>query len=71
MQRSNPPVPYVPQGDLRRTILHIYHDTAANGAHFGRNKTLHKIKQRYFWPSMYKDINNYIKSCILCAQFNP
>ncbi|CAF4518038.1 unnamed protein product, partial [Rotaria sp. Silwood2] len=20
---------------------------------------------------MYKDINNYIKSCILCAQFNP
>ncbi|CAF2126492.1 unnamed protein product, partial [Rotaria magnacalcarata] len=48
-----------------------YHDTAANGAHFGRNKTLHKIKQRYFWPSMYKDINNYIKSCILCAQFNP
>ncbi|CAM4841068.1 unnamed protein product [Rotaria magnacalcarata] len=71
MQRSNPPVPYVPQGDLRRTILHIYHDTAANGAHFGRNKTLHKIKQRYFWPSTYKDINNYIKSCILCAQFNP
>ncbi|CAF5128874.1 unnamed protein product, partial [Rotaria socialis] len=20
---------------------------------------------------MYKDINNYIKSCILCVQFNP
>lgn len=64
-------VPYVPQGALRRTILQIYHDTAANGAHFGRNKTLHKIKQRYFWPSMYKDIDNYIKSCILCAQYNP
>ncbi|CAF4349596.1 unnamed protein product, partial [Rotaria magnacalcarata] len=71
MGRSNPPVPYVPQGDLRRTILHIYHDTAANGAHFGRNTTLHKMKQRYFWPSMYKGINNCIKSCILCAQFNP
>ncbi|CAF3260642.1 unnamed protein product [Rotaria sp. Silwood2] len=71
MRQLNPPVPYVPQGDLRRTILHIYHDTATNGAHFGRNKTIHKIKQRYFWPSVYKDINNYVKSCIPCAQFNP
>ncbi|CAF2896967.1 unnamed protein product [Rotaria sp. Silwood2] len=71
MRRLNHPAPYVPQGALRRTILHIYHDTAANGAHFGRNKTLHKIKQRYFWPSMYTDIENYVKSCIPCAQFNP
>ncbi|CAF5020147.1 unnamed protein product [Rotaria sp. Silwood1] len=71
MRRLNHPVPYVPQGDLRKTILQIYHDTAANGAHFGRDKTIHKIQQRYFWPSMYKDINHYIKSCILCAQFNP
>ncbi|CAF1534180.1 unnamed protein product, partial [Adineta steineri] len=39
---------YVPHGELRRTILRIYHDTAANGAHFGRDKTLYKIKQRYF-----------------------
>ena len=71
MRRLNPPVPYVPQGELRQTILKIYHDTAANGAHFGRDKTIHKIKTRYFWPSMYKDIDNYIKSCIPCAQYNP
>ena len=71
MRRSNPPVPYVPQGELRNTILKICHDTATNGAHFGRDKTIHKIKKRYFWPSMYKDINTYIKSCILCAQYNP
>ncbi|CAF4661662.1 unnamed protein product, partial [Rotaria sp. Silwood2] len=36
MRRSKHPVPYVPQGDLRKTILKIYHDTAANGAHFAR-----------------------------------
>ncbi|CAF3894349.1 unnamed protein product [Rotaria sordida] len=71
MRRSKPSVPYVPQGDFRKTILQIYHDTAANGAHFGRDKTIYKIKQRYFWPSMYKDIDNYVKSCILCAQHNP
>ena len=71
MRRLHHPVPYVPEGEIRKSILRIYHDTAANGAHFGRNKTLHKIKTRYFWPMMYKDINNYIKSCILCAQNNP
>ncbi len=71
MRRLNPPVPYVPQGELRQTILKIYHDTAANGAHFGRDKTIHKIRTRYFWPSMYKDIDYYVKSCIPCAQYNP
>jgi transposase InsO family protein len=71
MRRLNPPIPYVPQGELRRTILQIYHDTAPNGAHFGRDKTTHKIKTRYYWPSMCKDIENYVKSCIPCAQYNP
>ena len=70
MRRSNPSVPYVPQGDFRKTILRIYHDTAANGAHFGRNKKIYKTKKCYFWPSLYKDINNYIKTCLTCAQFN-
>ena len=71
MRRSSPPTPYVPKGDIRWNILKIYHDTSANGAHFGREKTLHKIKKRYFWPSMTKDIINHVRSCIKCAQCNP
>lgn len=71
MRRCQPPIPFVPQGELRQTILKIYHDTAANGAHFGRDRTMHKIKTRYFWPTMYKDIRNHVKSCIPCAQHNP
>ena len=71
MRRFKPRVPYVPKGELCQTILKIYHDSVANGAHFRRNKTLHKIKTHYFWPSMYKEIDNYIKSSILCVQHNP
>ncbi|CAF1557917.1 unnamed protein product [Didymodactylos carnosus] len=71
MRRTFPPVPYVPQGGYRSSILKIYHDTSANGAHFGRDRTIEKIKKRYFWPSMNKDIANYVQSCIPCAQFNP
>ena len=71
MYRSNPPVPYVPKGDIRTRIMKIYHDSPSNGAHFGRDKTLYKIKQRYFWPSMTKDVTNHLKTCLPCAKFNP
>jgi transposase InsO family protein len=70
MRKSSPPVPYVPKGRLRSDIMKIYHDTPANGAHFVRNKTTQKIKQRYFWPNMISDIRNYVKSCIPCLQNN-
>ncbi|CAF3516564.1 unnamed protein product [Rotaria socialis] len=70
MKKSSPPVPFVPKGRIRSDIIKIYHDTPANGAHFGRNKTTHKIRQRYFWPNMIDDIRNYVKSCLPCLQNN-
>ncbi|CAF5198206.1 unnamed protein product [Rotaria magnacalcarata] len=70
MKKSSPPVPFVPKGRIRSDIIKIYHDTPANGAHFGRNRTTQKIKQRYFWPNMIEDIRNYVKSCIPCLQNN-
>ncbi|CAF2136424.1 unnamed protein product [Rotaria magnacalcarata] len=70
MKKSSPPVPFVPKGQIRSDIIRIYHDTPANGAHFGRNRTTQKIKQRYFWPNMIEDIRNYVKSCIPCLQNN-
>ncbi|CAF1124367.1 unnamed protein product, partial [Didymodactylos carnosus] len=71
MRKSSPPVPFVPKGQIRADIIKIYHDTRGNGAHFGRDRTISKIKQRYFWPSMIQDIKNHVQSCLLCAQSNP
>jgi len=65
------PVPYVPSGPIRTDIMKIYHDTPANGAHFGRDKTIQKIKARYYWNTMRSDITHYIKSCFRCNQNNP
>ncbi|CAF1690102.1 unnamed protein product, partial [Adineta ricciae] len=65
------PVPYVPAGSIRQDIMKIYHDTPANGAHFGRDKTLQKIQARYYWDTMRSDITNYVQSCFRCAQNNP
>ncbi|CAF4311311.1 unnamed protein product, partial [Rotaria sp. Silwood2] len=71
MKKSYPPVPVIPKGRIRSDIIKIYHDTPANGAHFGRNKTIQKIQQRYFWPNMITDVRNYVQSCLSCLQNNP
>ncbi|CAF4592207.1 unnamed protein product, partial [Rotaria sp. Silwood2] len=71
MKKSYPPVPVIPKGRIRSDIIKIYHDTPANGAHFGRNKTIQKIQQRYFWPNMISDIRNYVQSCLPCLKNNP
>ncbi|CAF4291665.1 unnamed protein product, partial [Didymodactylos carnosus] len=68
MRRTSPPVPFVPKGRIRSDIIKIYHDTPANGGHFGRNKTTRKIQARYYWPNMV--IRNRVKSCIPCLQNN-
>lgn len=70
MKKSNNPVPFVPRGRIRSDIIKIYHDTPANGSHFGRDKTVRKIKERYFWPGMKEDITNHVKSCLPCLQNN-
>ena len=70
MRKSSPPVPFVPAGRIRSDIIKIYHDTPANGAHFGRDRTVKKIQQRYFWPTMTIDIRNHLKSCMPCLQNN-
>ena len=46
MHRSanNKLVPCVPKGKIRQDIMKIDHDTPANGAHLGRDKTIQKIK---------------------------
>jgi len=47
-------------------LLDMHDQTLA--AHLGFTKTYNKVKQRYFWSSMARDIRNYIASCELCTQ---
>ena len=51
---------------LRFQILSNVHDHIA-GAHFGLNKTLSKLKQRYWWKGMFKDVEHWVKSCVECS----
>ena len=39
-------------------VLNNCHDHVL-GAHFGFQRTCSRIRQRYFWKGMYRDIDNY------------
>ena len=52
-----------------KAILETFHDNAFSGGHLGRDKTMYRIKQIYYWRGMKKEIEDYISRCEKC-QFN-
>ena len=54
-----------PNLDQIKDILFEYHNTPAGG-HNGIKRTIKKIKSRYDWPNMNKDIKQYVKNCKSC-----
>ena len=40
--------------------------SSPSGGHFGVNKTLQKIRQRFYWASCKKDVENWCRSCSVC-----
>ncbi|CAF2152736.1 unnamed protein product [Rotaria magnacalcarata] len=52
------------------SLLNACHDDPMGGAHFGTDRVYLKIKNQYWWPHMRNSIQNYIKSCTLCQQYN-
>ena len=51
---------------LRREVLINLHDLLTGG-HLGVNKTYAKLRDRYFWPKMYMDVQHWCSSCEYCA----
>lgn len=51
---------------LQGEVLRQYHDGVC-GAHLGESKTYERIADSMFWPSMYRDILDYVKSCSKCS----
>lgn len=52
---------------LKLEVMKRAHDTLSSG-HFGFDKTLARVRQRFFWLNMYADIKNYVASCDPCAR---
>jgi len=51
--------------ELYHTVLYDAH-TAPSAGHMGIIKTLHRIRERYWWPAMVKAVMDYVRDCPLC-----
>ena len=51
--------------DLKRGVIHFYHDTPSAG-HPGIANMYHMVKWDYWWPNMKQDMEQYIKGCAAC-----
>ena len=60
--------PVVPKS-LYLKILQAFHDSATAG-HQGIRNTMARLRERYFWEGMYKHVENYVRSCIMCLENN-
>jgi len=53
--------------ELRKEALRESHDTPQAG-HFGVEKTYQRIAVNYFWPNLFRDVANYIRTCDICQR---
>lgn len=56
---------YVP-AHYRPTVLKSYHD---DHGYFGV-ETFDSIREKYYWPNLYKEINDHVSKCITCSLRN-
>ena len=50
---------------LQDEVLHELHDGALEG-HLGKDKTLNKVKERFYWQGMQHDGRNWCRTCEAC-----
>lgn len=50
---------------LTESVIKSAHDSNAS-CHGGFQKTLSRIRQKYFWPNMVNDIKTYVNNCDIC-----
>ena len=50
---------------LQKTLMEFHHDSSFAG-HMGIGKTLGFMRERYYWPTLNKDVRTYIRSCHKC-----
>ena len=48
-------------------VLYMMHSHPTAG-HLGTDAMYYKISERYYWDQMYRDIQNYIRSCETCQK---
>lgn len=69
LYRQSPSGTYaiVTPSGLRPAVLQALHDSAG---HFGVQRTVQKVQDRYWWPHLKQSVQSYVSSCQTCQQYN-
>ena len=57
-------LPFVPEV-IRTKLISRHHDDPLAG-HFDIDKTRELVGRKYYWPSLRKDVEAYVKGCDIC-----
>ena len=60
---------YIPSS-MVKSVMTSFHDNPVAGGHFGVKRTIHKIQQQFWWPSMEQSIVDHVQRCLVCQAFN-
>lgn len=52
----------IPRGSLREELIGEIH----RQGHFGRDKTIASVEERYYWSHLRRDVGQYVAKCIVC-----
>eukprot|EP01018_Ginkgo_biloba_P033322 Gb_18633 [translate_table: standard] len=52
----------IPVGPMRENIIRELHNSGLGG-HFGRDKTITLVKDRYYWPGLRKRVAKFVAQC--------
>ena len=58
----------MPEGELRREVIQLHHDTPVGG-HGGRWKTTELVTRNYWWPGVTKEVGRYVDGCDACQRY--
>ena len=62
---------YIPANiEIQKEVIASFHDSPLT-RHPGFFKTLHLIKEHYWWPGMTIFLKKYIAGCVTCQQMKP
>ena len=53
---------------LTGLVLHAYHDHVLSGGHLASRPTYEKIRQKYWWPTMNRDVRTWCDECQACQR---
>ncbi|KAJ0391676.1 hypothetical protein ATCC90586_007168 [Pythium insidiosum] len=52
--------------DMRRDVLHVSHKDY-QGGHQGITRTYDRVRGEYYWPRMFRDVEEHVCACVDCA----